>query len=79
MQVGVAANWNSGAATLQQLQADTADILKATFRQLRDKSLKARGGLLLILKELLTILPKCLDTHVEQLLPNIVNVLNVSH
>jgi hypothetical protein len=40
--------------------------------------MKARGGVLSILKELLSILPGCLDSYVEQLLPGLTLALNVS-
>jgi cullin-associated NEDD8-dissociated protein 1 len=80
MQVGVAASKDAdgqGPAVLQRLQADCGDVLKAACRQLRDKSLRTRSGVLLALKELLAVVPKCLSGHVEQLLQGLKGALSV--
>lgn len=77
-QVGAAASRDRASQVLRQLQSDSPEVLKASFRQLRDRSLKTRAGVLLTLKELISIVPKCLSHDVEQLLPGLTAALNVS-
>lgn len=78
MQVATAANRDRAYQAYIQLQADSSEVLKAAFKQLRDKSLKTRAGVLLTLKELISIVPKCLSHDVEQLLPGLTAALSVS-
>ena len=80
MQVSVFANKAGGAQgpeVLDMLQSDCGDILKASCRQLRDKSVKTRTGVFLTLKELLTVVPGCLSRDVDQVLPAVTSALNV--
>lgn len=76
-QVGLAASRDRASQVYAQLQADSPEVLKASFRQLRDKSLKTRAGVLLMLKELISIVPECLSHHLDQLLPGLTAALNV--
>ena len=66
-----------GPEVLQMLHPDCGDILKASCRQLRDKSVKTRTGVFLALKELLTVVPGCLSRGVDQVLPAVISALNV--
>ncbi len=77
-QVGGAASRDRASQAFKQLQEESPEVLKASFRQLRDKSLKTRAGVLLTLKELISVVPKCLSHDVEQLLPGLTAALNVS-
>jgi len=51
-------------------------IMKATCKQLKDKSLKTRQGVLALLTELVLVLPGCLTPHFSQLVPGILFSLN---
>ncbi|BDA42511.1 Cullin-associated NEDD8-dissociated protein 1 [Coccomyxa sp. Obi] len=75
-QVGLAASRDRASQVYAQLQADSPEVLKASFRQLRDKSLKTRAGVLLMLKELISIVPECMSNHLDQLLPGLTAALN---
>ncbi|EIE20950.1 TIP120-domain-containing protein [Coccomyxa subellipsoidea C-169] len=75
-QVGGAASRDRASQAFKQLQEESPEVLKASFRQLRDKSLKTRAGVLLTLKELISVVPKCLSHDVEQLLPGLTAALN---
>lgn len=68
---------SQGPEALQMLQTDCGDVLKASCRQLRDKSLKTRTGVFLALKELLMVVPGCLSRDVDQVLPAVTSALNV--
>lgn len=77
VQVGLSVSRDRASQVYAQLQADSPEVLKASFRQLRDKSLKTRVGVLLMLKELISIVPECLGHHLDQLLPGLTAALNV--
>nr|CAG4638230.1 EOG090X00HY [Cyclestheria hislopi] len=51
-------------------------IVKATYKQLKDKSLKTRQGVLALLTELVQVIPGCLTPHFNQLVPGILFCLN---
>nr|CAG4642282.1 EOG090X00HY [Evadne anonyx] len=51
-------------------------ILKATCRQMKDKSLKTRQGVLALLTELVSVVPGCLTPHFSQIVPGILFCLN---
>ena len=59
------------------LLADALSILKASQKQLREKSLKTRTGILVLLKELLAALPDGQIQDVDQLLPGVISAMNV--
>jgi hypothetical protein len=60
------------------LAGDAPDILKASMKQLRNKSLKTRTGILHLLKELLATLPDGQIRDTDQLLPGVLAAINVS-
>lgn len=62
---------------VEKLLSDAPDILKASLKQLRDKSLKTRTGVLVLLKELLATLPDNQISNVDQLLPGVISAINV--
>ena len=62
---------------MKKLLGDAPDVLKASLRQLRDKSLKTRTGILILLKELLATLPDNQLSDVDQLLPGVISAINV--
>uniref|UniRef100_A0A0P6FDL4 Cullin-associated NEDD8-dissociated protein n=1 Tax=Daphnia magna TaxID=35525 RepID=A0A0P6FDL4_9CRUS len=51
-------------------------IIKATSKQMKDKSLKTRQGVLALLTELVLVIPGCLSPHFSQLVPGILFCLN---
>lgn len=51
-------------------------IVKATYKQTKDKSLKTRQGVLALLSELVLVIPGCLTPHFNQLVPGILFCLN---
>ena len=59
------------------LLVDAPGILKASQKQLREKSLKTRTGVLVLLKELLATLPDSQMQDVDQLLPGVISAMNV--
>ena len=59
------------------LLADAPGILKVSQKQLREKSLKTRTGILVLLKELLATLPDGQMQDVDQLLPGVISAMNV--
>ena len=59
------------------LLADAPGILKASQKQLKEKSLKTRTGILVLLKELLATLPDGRMQDVDQLLPGVISAMNV--
>ena len=62
---------------IKKLLGDAPDILKASLKQLRNKSLKTRTGILILLKELLAALPDNQISNVDQLLPGVISAINV--
>ena len=62
---------------MEKLLGDAPDVLKASLKQLRDKSLKTRTGILILLKELLATLPDNQISNVDQLLPGVISAINV--
>lgn len=62
---------------IKKLLGDAPDVLKASLKQLRDKSLKTRTGILILLKELLAALPDNQISNVDQLLPGVISAINV--
>nr|CAG4644545.1 EOG090X00HY [Leptodora kindtii] len=51
-------------------------IMKATCKQMKEKSLKTRQGVLALLTELVQVIPGCLTVHFTQLVPGILFSLN---
>nr|CAG4647643.1 EOG090X00HY [Moina brachiata] len=51
-------------------------IIKATSKQLKDKSLKTRQGVLSLFTQLVLVVPGCLSAHFNQLVPGILFCLN---
>ncbi len=66
------------ASPAAMLRNDSQNISKAAARQLREKSLKARSGILGLLKELACVLPDQIPTSLSQLIPGIQQALQVS-
>lgn len=62
---------------MEKLLGDAPDVLKASLKQLRDKSLKTRTGILILLRELLATLPDNQISNVDQLLPGVISAINV--
>jgi len=58
------------------LMQQVPNILKATCKQMKDKSLKTRQGMLALLTELVLVVPGCLAPHFSQLVPGILFCLN---
>ena len=77
MQVAAAQQSESGPAPAELLSADVPALLRATARQLREKSAKTRAGAFTVLRELLLALPGAVSGHVPLLLPGIIAALNV--
>nr|CAG4646017.1 EOG090X00HY [Macrothrix elegans] len=67
-----AANQEIYGMLMQQVPA----IVKATAKQMKDKSLKTRQGVLALLTELVLVVPGCLSPHISQLIPGILFCLN---
>ena len=59
------------------LRADVPTILRATARQLKDKSPKTKAGAIQVLKELVDVLPEAIAADIDQLVPGILAALNV--
>ena len=59
------------------LRNDSQNISKAAARQLKEKSLKARSGILGLLKEFAAILPDQIPASLSQLIPGIQQALQV--
>ncbi|KAF3773876.1 Cullin-associated NEDD8-dissociated protein 1 [Nymphaea thermarum] len=51
-------------------------IVRSLNRQLREKSIKTKVGAFSVLKELVVVLPNCLDDHIGSLVPGIEKALN---
>jgi cullin-associated NEDD8-dissociated protein 1 len=54
---------------LALLQSDSPSLIKASARQLSDKSLKTRSGMFGVLHTLLGVLPSSIAEHVGVLVP----------
>lgn len=57
------------ASPLQLLLADTPTLIKASARQLSDKSLKTRIGMFSVMHTLVSVLPGSVADHVGALVP----------
>lgn len=72
LQVGVVASRydrKDPASPLALLEADAPTLLKASARQLSDKSLKTRIGMFSVLHTLVGVLPGSIADHVGMLVP----------
>eukprot|EP00192_Tetraselmis_astigmatica_P000226 CAMPEP_0117662728 /NCGR_PEP_ID=MMETSP0804-20121206/8205_1 /TAXON_ID=1074897 /ORGANISM="Tetraselmis astigmatica, Strain CCMP880" /LENGTH=1235 /DNA_ID=CAMNT_0005469641 /DNA_START=95 /DNA_END=3802 /DNA_ORIENTATION=- len=65
----------SDGGVLQLLRADVPAIMRAATRQLKEKSVKTKVGVFVVLKELLTVLKDCVEEHVEALMPGLLHAL----
>ena len=63
---------------INQLQADVPSIIKASVRQLKEKSVRTKQGVFAALQELVTVAPSSVGAHVSHLMPGIQAALNVS-
>ena len=66
----------TGDSPLSLLHSQTADIVKALHKQLKDKSVKTRQGCFGLLTALVTVLPRALDEHIGAIVPGVVYCLN---
>ena len=69
---------NTAASPVAMLRNDSQSISKAAARQLKEKSLKARSGILVLLKELALVLPEQIPKSLSQLIPGIQQALQVN-
>ncbi|XP_046445430.1 cullin-associated NEDD8-dissociated protein 1-like [Daphnia pulex] len=69
---GFGANQEIYSVLMQQVPL----IIQATSKQMKDKSLKTRQGVLALLTELVLVIPGCLSPHFSQLVPGILFCLN---
>lgn len=58
-------------APIQLLQAQVPALVKAVYRQMREKSTKTRQDCFALLKELVSVLPGALTNHISALIPGI--------
>lgn len=58
------------------LKQEVPKIVKSINRQLREKSVKTKVGAFSVLKELVVVLPDCLEGHIGSLIPGIEKALN---
>ncbi|CAN6475376.1 unnamed protein product [Victoria cruziana] len=58
------------------LKNEVPKIVRSLNRQLREKSIKTKVGAFSVLKELVVVLPNCLDDHIGSLVPGIEKALN---
>ena len=79
LQATVRARRDKAPGVIDLLLADAPGILKASQKQLREKSLKTRMGILVLLKELLAFLPDGQMQDVDQLLPGVISAMNVGN
>ena len=68
---------HTAASPVGMLRNDSQNISKAAARQLKEKSLKARSGILGLLKEFAAILPDQIPASLSQLIPGIQQALQV--
>ncbi|NXF86344.1 CAND1 protein, partial [Eubucco bourcierii] len=57
---------------LRMLQNQVPKIVKALYKQLKEKSIKSRQGCFSLLTELANVLPGCLAEHIPLLIPGVV-------
>jgi len=60
---------------LTLIQVDTPAIMKATSRQLKEKSVKTKVGVFLVLRELVTAVPNSTEAQVDMLMPGVLHAL----
>lgn len=77
MQATARAKRDRDPGVVERVRGDVPEVLKASLRQLRDKSLKTRAGVLALLKELLATLPDGQIRDADQLLPGVISAINV--
>jgi len=68
--------YGSNVEVINLLMQQVPNILKATCKQVKDKSLKTRQGVLALLTKLVMVVPGCLAPHFSQLVPGILFCLN---
>lgn len=78
LQASARASRDRAPGVVEMLAGDAPDILKASLKQLRNKSLKTRTGILHLLKDLLATLPDGQIRDTDQLLPGVIAAINVS-
>ncbi|KAK9861770.1 hypothetical protein WJX84_007141 [Apatococcus fuscideae] len=66
---------STSSSPVGMLRSDSQNISKAAARQLKEKSLKARSGILGLLKEFAAILPDQIPASLSQLIPGIQQAL----
>ena len=76
LQVGIFSKREGPATQPQiQLQKNVPEILHSVSRQLRDKSVKTKGGIFRVLKELVSVQPDATASDISQLVPGIIAAL----
>ena len=78
LQASARASRDRAPGVVEMLAGDAPDVLKASLKQLRNKSLKTRTGILHLLKELLATLPDGQIRDTDQLLPGVLAAIDVS-
>ena len=78
LQASARASRDRAPGVVEMLAGDAPDILKASLKQLRNKSLKTRTGILHLLKDLLATLPDGQIRDTDQLLPGVIAAIHVS-
>ena len=76
-QVATAPKNEAEPSAAELLAADVPALLRATARQLKEKSAKTRAGAFTVLRELLLALPSAVSGHVPLSLPGVLAALNV--
>lgn len=56
---------------INELQDNLSNLVKAVYKQFRQKSIKTRQCCFALLTELVTVLPGCLSPYIKMLIPGI--------